>query len=525
MAFIESDILKIIEKGLSYIPADCEYRWVVHAVVDFHAKYPENWRDCFQYIYDNFGYDRYPGNCHIIPNIAVMVLALLYGKNDFNDTINICNMCGWDTDCNVGNVATIMGVLCGIDAIEDRWIKPVHDLVVCSSVIGDLNIMDVPFGASYIAMLAYRVAGEEIPGVFKDIIEKRIDSCHFEYPKSTHSLAVRGEAMGKGVSVLEVMLSNSDETAYTGERSLKMTVKPVNPAERVYLYKKTHYQPKDFHNSRYDPCFSPLLYPGQTIHGSAFIPSYSRPAYVRLYAKEQRTGEEFYGDRILLATGNWHEMSFTIPPMEGALLDEAGFLFEMSGEHGERAFDFVAFVDDLYFDGKADYSVEFKNETHEVWTPLHIEISQFTKVKGLMYLENGWLNLACADFAEAYTGRHDWKDYSAAFILSPVIGEVHYVNFRVQGAIRSYAFGFEGNGKLALLKNENGYRKLAEKSFDWKCGNEYTLAVSMKGNHIVASCGNATLEYTDVDHPYLNGMAGVSVHKGSHCRYKSIMIQ
>ena len=103
-------------------------RDVVRKVMEFYEAHPENWRDCFQYIFENFGYDKYPGNCHIIPNIAVMILSLLYGEGDFSDTLSICNMCGWDTDCNVGNVATIMGVRNGLEGIEyEKWRKPIND--------------------------------------------------------------------------------------------------------------------------------------------------------------------------------------------------------------------------------------------------------------------------------------------------------------------------------------------------------------------------------------------------------------
>ena len=89
-------------------------------------------------------------------------------------------MCGWDTDCNVGNVATIMGVRNGLEGIEyEKWRKPINDFLACSSVIGSLNLMDIPFGAVYIAKLAYAVAGEKMPEPRGEIAEKRIDSCHF----------------------------------------------------------------------------------------------------------------------------------------------------------------------------------------------------------------------------------------------------------------------------------------------------------------------------------------------------------
>ncbi|MBW7462271.1 ADP-ribosylglycohydrolase family protein, partial [Paenibacillus sepulcri] len=110
------------------------------------------------------------GECHIIPNAAVIVLSLLYGGGDFSRSINICNMCGWDTDCNVANVGTIMGVRNGLDGIDDSWRKPINDFLCCSSVIGTLNILDIPWCASYIASFGYKIANADIPAKWRPIL-------------------------------------------------------------------------------------------------------------------------------------------------------------------------------------------------------------------------------------------------------------------------------------------------------------------------------------------------------------------
>jgi ADP-ribosylglycohydrolase len=525
-AFVEKDIKKIIEKGLSYIPEDCEYAKVVRAVMDYYEKNPSNWRACFEFIFNHFGYDKYPGNCHIIPNIAVMILALLYGEGDFSDTINICNMCGWDTDCNVGNVATIMGVRGGLEGIcYDKWRKPINDFLACSSVIGSLNIMDIPFGATYIAKLAYALAGEEVPQPWKTIMEQRIDSCHFEFSGSTHAIRVRTGLTEVNLNQKpEYELMNTDETACSGIRSLKAMVRPVYPGENVYLYKKTHYKPSDFHDSRYDPCFSPLVYPGQTLHGSAFIPSYGREADVCLYVKEEHSTSIYESEPVHLNKGEWKTLKFKIPAMEGAVIEEIGFCFHILGVQREKI-DFVGLIDDLYADGAPDYSVEFSKEREEVWTGVHREISQFTKLKGLMYIAEGQLNLSCSDFAEAYTGRHDWTDYSSTFYITPITGEHHMVNVRVQGAIRSYSLGLMPEGKVALLKNDNGYIIMTSKEYPWVANTEYKIMVTVKKNSIQAVINDeVTLEYTDINHPYLTGSIGVSLMKGSHCKYRRIVV-
>lgn len=110
-----------------------------------------------------WGYDRYPGVCHIIPNAGVCALALYYGKGDFARTIELASMCGWDTDCNAGNVGTILGVVVGPEGIPACYRGPINDEIVLSGISGYLNILDIPSYSKKLFGLACRLAGEECP--------------------------------------------------------------------------------------------------------------------------------------------------------------------------------------------------------------------------------------------------------------------------------------------------------------------------------------------------------------------------
>jgi hypothetical protein len=433
-------------------------------------------------------------------------------------------MCGWDTDCNVGNVGAIMGVLCGLGGIDyEKWRKPINDFLACSGVVGSMNIMDIPCGALYIAKLAWAVAGEKLPDPYAEIAGGRIDSCHFEYPGATHAIRVRS---ADGRENLRVQLANTDEAAHTGKRSLKVhaMLAPFTVTDRILVYRKTHYGPADFDDSRYDPSFSPLLYPGQTIHGSVMLPSYAKPVKAALYAHDSESGALMAGEPALLEKGAWTELFFTLPAMEGAVIDEAGFVFDMlEGLFGRS--ELCCLIDDLYFDGPADYCIDLSRAREEVWTGLHREIRQFSKLKGLWYLADAYAHLSCGDFGEVYTGHHGWRDYAASFTIKALTGEDHYVNVRVQGALRSYAAGFAEGGKLVFEKNENPYRRLAEVPFAWEKGRDYLITVRARGTHFtVAVDGREYIAYTDGDSPYLSGGVGLSVRRGSHCALKNIRV-
>ncbi len=512
LAFTHKDIKTVLTKSLDYIPQTCEFTRVVKAVMAYYEENPSNWRDCFNYVYDNFGYDKYAGNCHIIPNIAVMILAMLYGEGDFENTLNICNNCGWDTDCNVGNVGTIMGAICGTKNIDyDKWIKPINDFLAASSVIGSLNIQDIAQGASYFATLAYKLAGEKIPDELKTQLEGK--ACHFEFEESTHAIRVRGSNV--------CSVRNTDEEAFEGKRSLKVTVNEFSGNE-AFIYKKTYYKPSDFHDSRYDPSFSPIAYPSQTVSMAVMPAMYADEMHIKAtaYAKMGRSGEIVRGESVDLCEKKWYELSMVIPESDD-YVEEVGFtVCGISG--GFATTTLTVYLDNLLVSGAPSYRIDFNKSEEEVWYFMHKEINQFTKLKGNIFLEGDYLSIASNDYAEMYTGHIDFTDYSVSSTIKPMLGDTHLLGIRVQGAMRSYAVGFKGD-KLVILKNDCGYEVLVEKDFAWEHGKEYTITASAYGDTISVNVNECRLSVKDSAFPH--GCTGFMVHNSGRCLFKNLVVK
>ncbi len=520
-AFVEQDMQNVIEAGLSVIPADCEYRRMADAVIAFHQGHQANWEEAFHYVQANFGYDRYPGNCHIIPNSAVIILSLLYGAGDFDRALNICNMCGWDTDCNVANVGTIMGVMLGIQGInDDRWRAPVNDFLAASSVMGSMNIMDVPTDAAYIAALGYRIAGEQPPAHVADIIQGKAARFHFELPGSTHGFRAASASGGP----LSCKVYDSEERSASGKRALKI-VSPELPMEGVKLFHKTYYASNDFSDSRYDPAFSPIVYPGQRLSCHVCCDTgVTRGLRASLFVLDGNAGRMIEGGAADVGEG-FAQLTFDIPAMEGARIDEVGVLFRPSVP-AAGVNPLCAWMDDFDISGAPDYTIDFAREHMDVWNGVHKELSQFTYLKGIWFLEDGAMNGSCSDFGEAYTGDVAFRDYCFTATVEPLLGDWHGINLRVQGAVRSYAVALCAGGKLRLMKNENGYKTLCEADFPWSCGGRYRLTCEAVGGELtIKANGMLMMRYTDVDGPYLNGAVGASIRHGSRCHYRDFAVK
>jgi ADP-ribosylglycohydrolase len=112
-AFVENDINKLIDVGVSLIPKHSIIYQMISEIREWHAAEPD-WRVAREKLAASYGYDKYGGNCHMVPNHGLIIHALLYGDDDFQKSLMIVNTSGWDTDCNSGNLGCLLGIKNGL---------------------------------------------------------------------------------------------------------------------------------------------------------------------------------------------------------------------------------------------------------------------------------------------------------------------------------------------------------------------------------------------------------------------------
>ncbi len=127
-AFFEKDPRKLVEAGLSCIPAKSPYALLVADVLAWHKQYPKDWEANWREIEKKWNKREPCPNGALDPfnidakvNGAYIALGLLYGEGDMEKTIVISTRAGQDSDCNPSSAAGILGVAMGYDAIPDLW--------------------------------------------------------------------------------------------------------------------------------------------------------------------------------------------------------------------------------------------------------------------------------------------------------------------------------------------------------------------------------------------------------------------
>lgn len=510
-AFDAKTMEDVINCGLEVIPRECTYAEMVRNVRRESLSNGSDFRKTFQYVKNVYGYDKYGGVCHIIPNGAIIVLSLVHGKEDFSNTLNICNMCGWDTDCNVGNVGTIMGVYTGADQIPEQWMRCIHDFMCASSVLGSLNIQTLSQVALNIAKITDRLFGIE-----KNTYDERLfkqkegKNFHFEFPTAKHGIRIRKDKKNR------IFLKNSQEYAYSGARALKVSAPYWEKGDSFELYYKTYYLPSDFSDSRYDPDFSPVVYPGDEVKARFFLLEGPNKSTIIPFIRERVTGKIYKLQeckKTIEKSNLWQEVFFSIPCLNNAIIEEIGWIVNFSAEKCEEKF--TLFLDDVEILSNSCYTMEFSVLPVEKWNTVHSCVAHLTWLRGKIELENQCLAVSgYGKSAECYTGDVFWDNYSFKACFIPKWGRCHKVFFRVQGAMRSYCAGFlydeiQDRKYLYLGKKYNTEEVIIKVSFSWEFETEYELLIVVVGNKIkVYVNGRKYIEYQDKENTYDYGCVG-----------------
>jgi ADP-ribosylglycohydrolase len=506
MAFGERDPGVLVRSGLALLDPDSVYAKVVRAMLDFHAIAPDDWRGCYRHLATHFGYDKYPGT-HIIPNAGVVVLGLLYGQGDFTRSLQITTMCGWDTDCNVGNVGAILGVAVGLAGIDATWREPVNDFLVAASVSGAHNLWRLPECADRISRLGAAIAGEPFPERPRH---------HFDYPGSTLGFE-RQTQSGLTPNTALVDLRHDTRHIEGNYGSLKVTLRDLGKKQEVRLPLRTYLHPAALASNYYGASFSPQVYPGQTLTAQVYLPE-GAPAqlFVSLYGRDERSRTSHQPPGVELVPGQWTALRYRIPPLHNALLSEVGLVLRTLGEPWRGTLWLGAFD----WAGPPAFSTDFSAERPEFGA-----ISQWTFWRGFWRLEGGCYHGSGAQEIESYTGDDQWGDLALKVELTPLSGPHHRINVRVQGARRSYAVGLAEHNRLVLYKKAGTSTELASAPFAWQTGQRYRLSATVTGNQLAVGVeGVPEITFVDQDAPYLRGQIGLSNAGGGHTQYSWVEV-
>ncbi len=496
-AFLESNPKKLINIALKTIPAECEFTEMVNKVKEFHQKAPEDWRAAYHFIAENYG--DYPGLVHIIPNAAIIVMALLYSEGDFSRALQISNMAGWDTDCNAGNVGAIMGTAVGVEGIETHWRNPINEPWVGASVIGTRNLSDPAEIANLIISLGREISGTGRPS--------RSPRYPFNLPGATHGFQSRSH-LGTVVALRQVERQEKP--------ALQITMRKLKKKGEARVFVPTYFRPERLSSNYYGASFSPKIYGGQVLTADLYLPA-DAPTQLQagLYVWDDNADEGHHAIGTPLTPGEWHSIQFPIPSLKGVCLSEAGIVFRNLGNPWSGS----ALITNLDWRGTPDFSFDFSKEKHE-----YGGVSQWTFLRGYWRLDDGAYHGSGVGVSETYSGDIDWTDYTLTVRLTPLLGENHLILGRVQGALRSYALGLTEEG-LTLYKNDHGYQKVASTSFKWEHGKSYELHLQASGDKLVGWIDETRLEWTDANAPYLNGQIGLANFAGCHTRYEEVTVQ
>jgi ADP-ribosylglycohydrolase len=493
LAFVERDLGKLLDVGLSFIPKDCLIRRMIDDLRSFQAGEPNDWRKAyFDVMRKDYGYDKYGGNCHMIPNHGVIILALLYGQDDFQRSLMIGNTCGWDTDCNSGNIGCLMGIKNGLEGINagPDWRGPVADRMYLATADGGRGVTDAVTEAMRLVNTGRALAGEG------PISHKGGAIYHFELPGSVQGF--RAEASVETLDAADV--ENVEGHSKSGKRSLAIRFRSLASGRVARVSTPTFIPPEAVKMGGYGVIASPRLYPGQAVRASLSADaSNARTVTARLYVGVYGAQDELTrlpGPEATLVPGRSQDLRWQIADTGGAPIASVGI--EIIGQNGASG---SVYLDELTWDGEPNVTFCRPKAAGNMWKRAWVEgLSSHLHwgEEDFRFVQNEGRGLLM-------TGTRNWADYTVSATLTPHLARAFGIAARVQGMRRYYALVLRDQNKAQLIKVLDGEKVLAEQTLPWQYTQGRKLALIVHGNRISASVdGQRPIEVTDSG-PVLEG--------------------
>lgn len=496
MAFSERSIEKLLDRGYQFV-SDAYLLKVIDHVRDICSR-TNDWREAREHIAQHYGYDKFSGPCHIIPNHSLVLASLILGKDDFHRSVMIASSAAWDTDCNAGNVGCLNGIRLGLEGLNASadLRTPVGDRMLVVTADSGSCVSDAVLETRKIVRAALRAAGE-FPA------EERKPRFGFDFPGSTQGFepcpffqGLQNSASLKSAANsfpgLGVLLENCSD--YTpGEISVPVGIDFTSCA------------------NNFSTVGSPTLYEGQDIRLciSASASKLKVRPYV-LYFKADNTVS-----RICLEAQdviNDEQLCWRIPVTGGMPIFRLGLSF--TSEMNQFSAVVIKYLD---WTGAPVQFIQKGSLMSDIWNvaPYWVQAwassaRQFAPDMIYTYCvshpeENGAVTI----------GTEDWEDYSASCVMNFSLHDSAGMLVRAKGHRRYVAALFTKGRTVRLVEREHNEQKiLAEADCPYDLDRDYSLTVSVQGERVELHInGEPYLKATCSRH--LKGAAGFIVNTGT----------
>ena len=461
LAFVESDLNVLLDTAVSLIPPDSTIYRLISDVRAWHAGEPD-WRTARSKLASVYGYDKFGGNCHIVPNHGLIVLSLLYGENDLRRSLMIVNTSGWDTDCNSGNVGCLLGIKNGLPGLENLadLRSPLNDRLYLPTADGGRAITDA-------LQEAYTVANTGL--ALQNEAPRRPKGgarFHFSLPGSVQGFRARDD---------QVLVSN--EAAESARcLALSYTLSPDLPG---LVGTDTFIPPEAIEMPFYKLLASPTLYPGQTVRAKIMADGANdRPVtvglYVRYYGAEDRL-EQILGPAKTIEAGAVWDLAWQIGERAGTPIVEIGLILRSA-----TAVSGKIYLDYLTWEGEPD--IHFQKPAHNgtMWRRAWVDavdhyFTDFEEMFRLAQDEGRGLLIQ---------GTRQWQNIAVSAAISPILAQQFGLAVRVQGLKRYYALLLQRNGRVDLVRMYDEAVVLASEKLAWAGDRPVAIRLQVIGHEL-----------------------------------------
>lgn len=500
-AFVEHDIHRLLDTATALIPRTSVIYRMIADIREWYAA-DADWRRTREKIAASYGYDKYGGNCHMVPNHGLIIHALLHGEGDFQRSLMIVNTCGWDTDCNSGNVGCLLGIrngLAGLEAGPD-WRGPVADRILLPTADGGRAITDALTESYRVANIGRALAGEA------EVRPKAGARFHFEMPGSLQGFQSEASAECLGTASVE----NSAGGSHLGERRLAIRYRHIANGRPARVATATFTAPDALKMPGYSLYASPTLYSGQTVRALLEADSNDQAdVEVRIYVRHYDANDQLallYGPEKTLSPGSHFHVEWTVPDTAGFPIAEIGVEIGSQG----RA-DGTVYLDYLTWDTVPSVTLT-RTEGGSAWRQAWVDgIDHFvggSSAEPYRLIQDEGVGLLIQ-------GCREWANYTASAAIRPHLADRAGMAVCVQGMRRFYALLLCRDGFARLVKALDGETVLAASPFAWQFGQRVELELRTEGDRIRGSIdGNEHFDVTDTNRPLSEGAVAFVVEVG-----------